>query len=853
MLQTRTDWDTEALVISFYSSYILLLFLAGKFCLSSGVDTISKGHSLSGSQTIVSQDGTFELGFFSKGKYNNTYLGIWYKDFAEKAIVWVANRESPISNTSRNSKLEISEDGNLSLLNDSGISVWSTTSMSSQLPNSVEAVLLDTGNFVLRESSLPNMIFWQSFDYPTDTWLPGAKLGFRIFPELESQRLISWKSSDDPSPGPYSLVIDTDVSSGQLLLEWNKSVRYWASGTWNRDIFNEVPEISYTAKFNLIPTSNGIYYNYSLFTDVILSRLVIDASGELKQLTTVRSNRTWNPTINLPRNLNDVYAFCGEFGVFSYNSPSTCKCLKGFVPFSNENESINDAMGGCVRKTRLQCENITSSKGKNDGFFRISVLKLPTNSKVLHPLQNAEKGCKSACLEDCSCTAYAYVDGVCSIWTGALFDLKEIDSQYLNVKVANSELQDASGNKKRLMIIIAVVVSVGGPALGGFICFITRKIKKRGHGKKDSCQDLLSFDFSSSNNAIDNQMKNVHNVKKGSKNDFDLPLFSYASVSASTNNFSAGNKLGEGGFGPVYKGKSLNGQEIAVKRLSRRSGQGLEEFRNEILLIAKLQHRNLVRLLGCCVEKDENILIYEYMPNKSLDFFLFDSKKQVTLKWGTRIGIIEGIAQGLLYLHQYSRLRIIHRDLKASNILLDSEMNPKISDFGMARIFGGNNSEANTKRIVGTYGYMAPEYALEGLFSIKSDVFSFGVLVLEIVSGKKNTGFYNSDSLNLIGHAWDLWLRNRPLELMDGSLHSPPPAGVLRCINIGLLCVQENPNDRPTMSIVVTMLGNEFVALPLPKQPAFTTSRVVTKTTSDSGNAQIVSVNDLTVSSVEPR
>uniref|UniRef100_F6HCT3 Protein kinase domain-containing protein n=1 Tax=Vitis vinifera TaxID=29760 RepID=F6HCT3_VITVI len=182
----------------------------------------------------------------------------------------------------------------------------------------------------------------------------------------------------------------------------------------------------------------------------------------------------------------------------------------------------------------------------------------------------------------------------------------------------------------------------------------------------------------------------------------ELPLFNFKCVAAATGNFSDENKLGQGGFGPVYKGMLPGGEEIAVKRLSRRSGQGLEEFKNEMTLIAKLQHRNLVRLLGCCIEGEEKMLLYEYMPNKSLDFFIFDPAKQAELDWRKRFTIIEGIARGLLYLHRDSRLRIIHRDMKASNILLDEEMNPKISDFGMARIFGGDQNEANTTRVVGT-------------------------------------------------------------------------------------------------------------------------------------------------------
>ncbi|KAL5548115.1 hypothetical protein UlMin_003346, partial [Ulmus minor] len=302
-----------------------------------------------------------------------------------------------------------------------------------------------------------------------------------------------------------------------------------------------------------------------------------------------------------------------------------------------------------------------------------------------------------------------------------------------------------------------------------------------------------------------------------------LPFFDLATIISATNNFSPEYEIGASGFGPVYKGKLSTGKEIAVKRLSKESRQGLKEFKNEVQLISKLQHRNLVALLGCCIQGEEKLLVYEYMPNKSLDNFIFGLNRGLLLDWEKRFNIIMGIARGLLYLHQDTKLQIIHRDFKASNILLDNNMKPKISDFGLARIFGGGENEGETKKVVGTYGYMSLEYAIKGKFSIKSDVFSFGVVLLEIISGKKNRGFSHSDHHhNLLGHAWLLWNEEKALDLMDPCLEgSCIESQVVRCIHVGLLCVQKFSGDRPTMTFVVVMLTNEQTSLPFPKQPAF--------------------------------
>ncbi|XP_059428530.1 class V chitinase-like [Corylus avellana] len=313
------------------------------------------------------------------------------------------------------------------------------------------------------------------------------------------------------------------------------------------------------------------------------------------------------------------------------------------------------------------------------------------------------------------------------------------DNSELSLAAAQEEGNNIHGkHKRRLLVIVLTTTATVVLLLGLVVCYLRRRMFKlkgmivTSKGSESKINHMA---------AAGNFNGNVPNMQ----------VFNLVEIEAATDRLSIENKLGEGGYGPVYKGVLPNGQEIAVKKLSKTSVQGFEEFQNEVILTAKLQHVNLVRLLGYCIERDEKMLIYEYMPNKSLDFYLFDPMRRFLLDWRKRIDIIEGVTQGLLYLQEYSRMTIIHRDLKASNILLDDEMKPKISDFGMARIFKRNDREANTDRIVGTYGYIPPEYVRDGVYSIKSDVYSFGVLLLQIISGKKTARYYGLDeSLNML-------------------------------------------------------------------------------------------------------
>ncbi|XP_004295244.1 PREDICTED: uncharacterized protein LOC101314549 [Fragaria vesca subsp. vesca] len=412
----------------------------------------------------------------------------------------------------------------------------------------------------------------------------------------------------------------------------------------------------------------------------------------------------------------------------------------------------------------------------------------------------------------------------------------ELYAFYEGAKFESPIPNTKGGGRKIWWITILTILSAClGILVVSYVCLAMRKSKKRGNREILGQHDLFH--------------------KENDTKAQEYPNISLASIHAATNKFSDSNKLGEGGFGPVYKGVLRDGKEVAIKRLSSCSEQGSEEFTNEVLLIMKLQHKNLVRLLGFCVEKEEKLLVYEYMPNSSLDVILFDSKKRAQLDWSRRVSIISGIARGILYLHEDSRLRIIHRDLKASNVLLDNEMCPKISDFGMARIFGGSEGQANTATIVGTYGYMAPEYAMEGLYSVKSDVYGFGVLLLEIITGRKNTGFHltkRTRAPSLIAYAWKLWDEGKGLELVDPLLvGSCDPEEFLRYLHIGLLCVQEDANDRPTMSSAVVMLKSETVSLTQPEKPAFNTGSFSNH--HNEGGADSCSVNVLTVSDIMPR
>ncbi|KNA20102.1 hypothetical protein SOVF_055420 [Spinacia oleracea] len=672
---------------------------------------ITMNRWISGDQTIVSEpDGTFELGFVNpSGKSSKYYIGIWYKKVSLQTIVWLANRENPMLDK-QSYELKF-VNGSLVLVSGSkSAPIWSTnTKLNSK---SVEAVLLDSGNFVVRDGTKnSHRILWQSFDHLTNTWLPGGKLVFDKR-KNQPQRLISWKNKEDPAPGLFSLEL---VPQGkEYVIKWNKSQKYWTSGAWNEQerIFSLVPEmrLNYAYNFSYIDNENESYFIYSVYQSSIISR-------------------------------------------------------------------------GCVRKTPLQCGISTSQKNK-DNFFVYYNMKLPQSDRSLS-FPTIEE-CEAACFNNCSCYAYAYDIGGCSVWYEHLFNIQQLSDgdtsgKTLYLRLAASEFPKKS-NKKLVIVIIVGSVIVTLAILGlVFILLWKRKTGSTG-----------------TNRGVEGS----------------LISFGYRELQTATKSFS--DRLGGGGFGSVFKGTLPDSSTIAVKKLESFS-QGEKQFRTEVSTIGTIQHVNLVRLRGFCSEGAKKLLVYEYMPNGSLETHLFPDKSSNLLDWKTRYQIALGTARGLAYLHEKCRDCIIHCDIKPENILLDAEFCPKVADFGLAKLVGRDFSRVLTT-MRGTRGYLAPEWISGVAITAKADVYSYGMMLFELISGHRNTvqgpvKFFPSWAASKVAQGAEI------LSILDPSLGgNADEQQVMKICKLACWCIQDNETQRPSMGQVVQILEG-FLDVNMPPMP----------------------------------
>ncbi|RLM53038.1 hypothetical protein C2845_PMPSC006813 [Panicum miliaceum] len=826
------------------SPRLLVLLLAGLCCVAAeAADTLQQGKSLSAAETLVSTpEGVFEVGFFPPDpkQPSRLYLGIWYRGITPRTVVWVANRAAPA--TSAAPSLTLTDTGELQVLDGTAANrtaapllLWSSNTSRAAPRGGYYASMQDSGSLQVRSDD--GTLSWDSFWHPTDTILSGMQIAVRApgppgrGGTNERMLFTSWASETDPAPGRYALGLDP-AGSGQAYIWRDGNDIYWRSGQWTGVNFIGIPwRPLYLSGWTLSNDRDlGLHYTYTA-PNTSLQRFVVLPNGTDICYMVKKSSQEWETVWLQPSNQCEYYAACGPNAkcTVGQDGKAKCTCLKGFQPKLSDQWNAGNWSEGCTRNPPLGCQ--VNQPG--DGFLPVGNIKWPDFSYWMSTVAD-ETGCKNACLNNCSCGAYVHTTTTgCLVWGDKLIDIHELPTgtYALNLKLPASELP----------------------------CLVLWW--KRGRNIKDavhrSWRSRQSSTLSQQNSAMLDISQSIRfdddEVEDGKSH--ELKVYSLERIKAATCNFSDSNKLGEGGFGPVYLGTLPGGEEVAVKRLCRNSGQGLEEFKNEVILIAKLQHRNLVRLLGCCLQREEKILVYEYMPNKSLDAFLFNPEKQGLLDWSKRFDIIEGIARGLLYLHRDSRLRVVHRDLKASNILLDADMNPKISDFGMARMFGGDQNQFNTNRVVGTFGYMSPEYAMEGIFSVKSDVYSFGVLILEIITGKRAVSFhYHQDSLNIAGYAWRQWNEDKATELIDPLIRaSRSVRQVLRCIHIALLCVQDHADERPDIPTVIIMLSSDSSSLPNPRPPTLMLRGRELESTKSSENEQSHSIGTVSMTQLHGR
>ncbi|KAI3817710.1 hypothetical protein L1987_11508 [Smallanthus sonchifolius] len=644
---------------------------------SSSSDTIAVLQNISDGETIVSGKAKFELGFFSPGNSKNRYLGIWFKNTSSQTIAWVANRETPLTDTSGAVRLD--NQGYLTLVNGSGKVIWTSNSSASGTGINLVAQLLDTGNLVIKNGNEANneIFIWQSFDYPGDTFIEGMKLGKNFITGRETY-LTSWRSADDPSPGEYTLRFLMIKGKYQQLYIRKSSAIETRIGPYNGISFSgrplstpdtaEPPYVSY-----MVVNQNEMYFATTSKnnTTTFLSRTIVTPGGKLEILQQKFPNREWITSITLPVDYCDNYGVCGPYGSCDTATSPYCGCLRGFERKTSDEMSPDNDISVCRRSIALDC-------GPGERFKKFSSMKLPDTENAVFSGNMSLQDCEAYCKNNCSCAAYANpnITG-CLLWFGGLLDVRvyQQNGQDLYVRLAASEFR--SHGKKRVVMVVTLSISVVLTILGLIFALYIRRNWKRGSSAAEREggpeKTLLDKDYK----ATSSQMRSV-----------EVPLFSLSKISVATNDFSVDNKLGEGGFGPVYKGVLEEGQEIAVKRLSK--------------------------------------------------------------------------------------------------------------------------------------GYISPEYAVNGLYSVKSDIFSFGVLVLEIVCGKKNRGFiHEGHDDNLLGHAWRLYKEDKSLDLIDECLlTSYSNSEVLRSVHVGLLCVQQRVEDRPNTPTVVAMLGGEG-SLPSPKKPAF--------------------------------
>lgn len=716
------------------------------------------------------------------------YLGVSYAGIPTSTAVWIANREQ---NVTQAATCSLTSDGKV-ILTDKGNTVWE---IGGSGLNVSELALMDTGNLELRSSNFS--IIWQSFDDPGNTWLPTMSLG-------SDKKMVSWLTPDDPSKGPYSLSLG---SNNNFVLTYNDSIQYWDSGSWNGNRFSNVPEMTTdNFIFNFTFNSSGFtWYVYAnAGADYNISRFVLVYDGLVQESSFYAGQ--WNAYWSKPDNPCDVIRLCGQNSICDNSLNPNCECPSpGFQPTDQQQWNQTIFFQGCERKSPLNC---TSTQGSNDGF--ISINQTTFDWSFTASMAMVDLGtCRERCLSNCSCMGFHFngdQPGNCSLFSEALYDgtvsSSELGTFYLRVSAKDLVSSQPASEQKTLSIgwIVAIVVSALAILVIATLAVFLAVQKRR-------------------------RLAAAKTPEAG------LRAFSYAELQAATKNFRE--KLGSGGFGTVYRGvvggeggsaSSASSLVVAVKKLHRLD-EGEKQFRAEVRTIGTIQHVNLVRLLGFCSEGKHRLLVYEMADNGSLDAMLFhNNHRAATLTWQNRYNTALGAARGIAYLHESCRECIIHCDIKPENILLDASYIVKVADFGLAKLVGREFSHVLTT-LRGTRGYLAPEWIAGMPITAKADVYSFGMTMLELISGRRNI-HNDHDILVAAPHisffpVWAAQLIHEPhanlMLLLDPRLQGNANMEELqRLAYCAIWCIQDNEDSRPSMGKVVQILEGGMPVSPPP-------------------------------------
>ncbi|GFQ07558.1 putative receptor protein kinase zmpk1 [Phtheirospermum japonicum] len=743
------------------------------------------------SDFITSPDNSFTCGFHSLSLGTNAYwFAVWFTDSKDKTVIWTANRDRPVN--SKGSKATIRRDGTMVLTDVDNTVVWQTNTTSTDIS---KAELLNTGNLVLRNKQ--GIILWQSFDFPTDTLLPSQTF-------TKNTRLKSALRKGGYESGYFNLYFGSDnvlrlISDSpdtSTTYRPNPDIDIYKSGRTNYNS-SRIAILDETGRFL---SSDQLQFNTSDMGFGVKRRLTMDYDGNLRVYSLNISNGLWDITWQAIQQSCGVKGICGKYAICIYAPEPRCTCPPGFGPSDTRNWNA-----GCKPKfnqTLLNSRNVKFVEIPHTDYYGFD---LNTTDPV------TLETCRASCLNDFRCQGFSYRllgQGFCFVKSALFNGYASPDfpaSIYIKVPVSmktskpnifhasgstcgsgEAEIQVGSGydfNSKevRWVYIYSFVAALG--AIEAMFVLLGWWFLFKKHGVPSSVEAGYRM--------ISSQFRR----------------YDYSELKKATDNFKE--ELGRGGSGAVYRG-ILSNRLVAVKRLGD-VFRAEEEFFAEISTIGKINHMNLVRICGYCSEKRHKLLVYEFIDNLSLDRYIFGLK---FLDWKQRYGVALGTAKGLAYLHHECLEWVIHCDVKPENILLDGEFQPKIADFGLARLTQREGPGSEFSRIRGTKGYMAPEWALNHPITAKVDVFGFGVVILEMVRGIRVCNWDDDEQENgLMKFVRKMkgniefggldWVESVVDSRLEGGF-SRKQAAVL--IEIGVSCVEEDRNKRPTMASVVQTL-----------------------------------------------